>query len=117
IPGGSTPTTGGGSAAAVDHLDEVRDLVVGHVPCQVGLADHADEPATVHDGQPLDLLVPHGVDDAVHALVRAHRGDDALRDRTDRGGGQDGTLGDAAHDDDPVGDDAGQGAVHGQDRQ
>ena len=45
-----------------------------------GSSDLASAAAAVHDGEPLDLLVPHGVDDAVHLLVRADGGDDPLRD-------------------------------------
>ncbi len=102
---------------AGDRRQHPAHLVLGQRPRQVGLAEHADEPVSLDDGQPAHVVVHHRAQRLAGVVVGpdGHRLLPAeLRHQHLRGVL---AVGHAAHDDVAVGDDAVQALVLAADGQ
>lgn len=74
---------GRGQSAYAPH--DLHDLLRGGVLGQVGLADHADEGVTVDDREAFHLVLGHGANQLVDAVVGADGDRLALRQFPGRG--------------------------------
>ncbi len=110
-PGGGGSVGWGRSAPRVDLLHEARQLLLGEVLGQVGLADHADQLLVPDDRQALDLVALHLLQDVGDVRARVDPARGALGHVTAGDLRRVVPLGHTVHDDVAVGEDAAQPLV------